>query len=77
MKEVILKVPAHDVHELSINHWHFEEGDKVEKGQDLVEVSCDGIIYHIPSPASGTLVEVYFEVGEAVDMGDVIAAIEE
>ena len=77
MREVILKVPARDVVEASIAHWHFEEGDKVEKGQDLVEISCDGVSYNIPCPASGTLSEVYFEAGEVVDLGEVIAEIED
>ncbi|MBI4971894.1 MAG: biotin attachment protein [Candidatus Omnitrophica bacterium] len=77
MKEVILKVPVKDVVEASIAHWHCEEGDKVEKGQDLVEINCDGVSYHIPSPASGTLAEVFFESGEVVDIGEVIAEIED
>jgi len=77
MSEVILKVPATDVVEANIAHWHFEEGDKVEKGQDLVEINCDGVAYNIPAPASGTLAEVYFDSGEIVDLGDVIAEIED
>lgn len=77
MKEVILKTPTKDVVEASIAHWHFEEGDKVEKGQDLVEINCDGAMYNLPAPATGTLIEVYFESGEVVEVGDVIAAIEE
>jgi len=77
MKEVILKSPVKDVVEASVAHWYFEEGDKVEKGQDLVEINCDGVTYNLPSPASGTLIEVYYEAGEVVEVGEVIAEIEE
>lgn len=77
MKEVILKAPTQNVVEASIAHWFFEEGDKVEKGQDLVEISFDGMASILPAPASGTLAEVYFETGEVVEIGEVIAGIED
>lgn len=75
--EIIFKSPVKDLREASISHWHFEEGDLVEKGQDLVEMNCDGVFYNIPAPASGTLSEVYSETGDIVDVGEVIAKIEE
>ena len=77
MKEVIFKSPIKDVVEAAISRWYAEEGDKVEKGQDLVEINCDGASYILPAVASGILSEVYFEAGEVIDVEEVIAIIEE
>jgi len=77
MVEVLMKTISPDVQEAMINYWHIEEGDYVEKGQDLVEISFDGTNYKMMSPATGTLAEVYFDAGVTVPIGEIIAEIEE
>lgn len=77
MKEVILKPLSSGSKEAIISNWFFEEGDHVEAGEDLVEVSFDGLVFNVIVPSSGTLAEVYFEVGDVVEVGEVIAEIEE
>ncbi len=64
--------------EASISCWHFEEGDLVEEGDDLVEISMtSGNAFTIPSPASGVLTEVLYEEDDDVTEGDVIAIVEQ
>ncbi len=76
MTEVVLPDLGEEVEEATINHWLFQEGDAVEEGQNLVEVTGDGGTIQVPSPVSGTLSEVFFEEGDDVEPGEVIATIE-
>lgn len=63
--------------EATILYWHFEEGDSVEEGEDLVEIASEKNTFNIPAPCSGILTEVFFEEGDMVEVGEVIASIEE
>lgn len=75
MAEIIMPEVKEDT---SINCWHFEEGDLVEEGDDLVRmVMNSGDNFVIPSPVSGVLSEVFFDAGDDVETGDVLAIIEE
>ena len=76
MVEVMLKIVS-DAPEAGIHYWHFEEGDYVEKGEDLVEIICEGTHYQLIAPATGTLSRVYYDVGEMVTIGEVIAEIDD
>lgn len=77
MKEVKLPELVEDMERAVISYWHFEEGDPVEEGDDLVEVTVDNETYNVPCPYSGILNEIFFEEGDEVEVGEVIATIEE
>lgn len=77
MKEIKLPELVEDLETVVISYWHFEEGDPVEEGDNLVEVTADSERYNIPSPVSGILNEVFFEEGDEVEVNEVIATIEE
>jgi len=62
--------------EATISYWHFEEGDSVEEDEDLVEMSTDKAVFSVPSPVSGTIIEIIAEEGETVQVGEVMATIE-
>ena len=55
---------------------YFEEGDKIEEDQDLVEMTTDKATFNVPATASGTVTEVFFEEGDIVQVGEVLAVIE-
>lgn len=76
MVKVILNEINEGMGEATISYWHFEEGDKVEEGEDLVEVATDKSTFNIPAPCSGILTEVFFEEGDIVEVGEVLATIE-
>lgn len=57
--------------------WQVEEGDNVDEGDDLVEIEAGGETITVTAPVAGVLTEVYFEDGEEVEVGEVIAEIEE
>lgn len=77
MAKVILPELGEGAREATISLWHFEEGDKVEEGEDLVEIATDKSTFNVSAPCSGVLTEVYYEEGDIVEGGEVLANIEE
>jgi pyruvate dehydrogenase E2 component (dihydrolipoamide acetyltransferase) len=77
MAKVILPEVGEGAREATISYWHFEEGDRVEEGEDLVEIATDKSTFNVPAPCSGVLTEVYYEEGDMVEVGEVLANIEE
>src|SRR6201989_498717 len=52
-----------------------EVGDRVERVQPMFEISTDKVDAEIPSPASGTLLEIRNQEGETVPVNQVVAMI--
>lgn len=77
MAKVKLSGLGEGVREATISYWHFEEGDRVEDGEDLVEIATDKTMFNIPAPCSGILTEVFYEEGDIVEVGEIIANVEE
>jgi len=77
MAKVILPEFGEGTREVTVSYWHFEEGDKVEEGEDLVEIATDKSTFNVSVPCSGILTEVYYEEGDIVEVGGVLANIEE
>ncbi len=57
--------------------WHVEPGQQVAEDAPLVEVETDKAAVTIPSPRAGTLKEIGGKVGDVVNVGDVIAVIDD
>lgn len=72
-----VKVPelAEGVREAIITLWHVKEGDKIEKGQDIVEMATDKATFNMPSPESGTLKKILRQEGDTVKVGETIVEI--
>lgn len=73
--KVTLEELASDSHEAVISAWHKVPGDKVKKGDDLVEVVTDKASFDVASPCDGKLVRISGSAGSTVGTGDVIAEI--
>jgi pyruvate dehydrogenase E2 component (dihydrolipoamide acetyltransferase) len=58
-------------------HWLKSPGDRVTKGQPIVEVETDKVTVEIEAPASGVLRDVTAREGEVVPVGQAIAVIVE
>jgi pyruvate/2-oxoglutarate dehydrogenase complex dihydrolipoamide acyltransferase (E2) component len=56
--------------------WLKEIGDRVTVGDDLVEISAAKVMVTIPSPATGTLVEILVAEGETALVRTVLAHID-
>ena len=58
-----------------IVRWHKSEGDRVLKGEALMEVETDKVTVDVEAPADGTLAAVRAGVGEDVAVGRAVAFI--
>lgn len=77
MVDVVLPDYEEEIESAVIANWMFEEGDPVEEGDELVELTTETGSYRVSAPTSGILVERYFEEGDEVEVGEVLANIEE
>ena len=62
--------------EAEVSFWYFDVGDAVERDDDLVEMITDKATFNVPSPVSGTLLELVADEGDTVKEGDVICLVE-
>ena len=60
----------------TVSKWLKQVGDPVERDEPILEISTDKVDAEIPSPESGTLVEVSIQEGETVEVGTVVAFID-
>ena len=51
----------------------FREGDTVEEGDTVVEVSTDKVDAEVPAPASGTITKILVGPDETVEVGKPLA----
>jgi 2-oxoglutarate dehydrogenase E1 component len=56
--------------------WHVAEGDFVEEGDTVVEVSTDKVDAEVPAPAAGTITKLVAAVDDEVPVGAVLAEME-
>lgn len=75
--EVVMPQMGESIAEGTITRWLVKVGESVERDQPLFEISTDKVDAEIPSPASGTLIEVRHEEGETVPVNEVVALIGE
>ena len=55
--------------------WYKEEGETVEKGEDLLEIESDKVTTLIEAPASGVVRKIIAVEGEVIPCGKAIAII--
>jgi len=60
-----------------ISKWYKNEGDSVQKGEDLYEVETEKITNTVESPETGILFQIVVQVGTKVPVGAVLAVIAE
>ncbi|MEW6035855.1 MAG: dihydrolipoamide acetyltransferase family protein [Candidatus Micrarchaeota archaeon] len=65
------------IHEGTIVKWHFKEGDAVKADQTIVEVETDKAVVELPSPATGTILKINFQVGQVVKVGEILVVVGE
>ena len=73
--EVTLPELGESVTEGTISRWLKQVGEQVKTDEPLLEISTDKVDTEIPSPASGTLLEIRAGEDETVQVGAVLAVI--
>jgi pyruvate dehydrogenase E2 component (dihydrolipoamide acetyltransferase) len=74
--DVIMPQMGESIAEGTLTKWLKQIGESIERDEDLFEISTDKVDADIPSPASGTLVEILVEVGATVEVNTIVARIE-
>ena len=78
MAKFELKLPkmGESVAEATITSWLKEVGDTIELDEAVLEIATDKVDSEVPSEVDGVLVEKFFNVGDVVQVGQVLAIIE-
>ena len=73
--EIVMPEMGESVTEGTVLEWHVSEGDEVEEGQTVVEVSTDKVDAEVPEPASGTITKILVGPDETIEVGKPLAEI--
>ncbi len=75
MADIAMPQLGETVTEGTITRWFKQVGDAVAVDEVLYEVSTDKVDTEVPSPVSGTLVEIRVPEGDTVEVGTVLAVV--
>jgi 2-oxoglutarate dehydrogenase E2 component (dihydrolipoamide succinyltransferase) len=73
--DVVMPKMGESIQEGKILNWLKKEGEKIERDEILLEISTDKVDTEVPSPTSGVIAKLLFNVGDTVEVGKVIAQI--
>ncbi len=76
MYELTIHKMGMDTTEVEILKWFVKPGDKIQKGDPIVEIEFEKATTEIASEVSGVIEEILFQEGDMVDVGSVIARIQ-
>jgi 2-oxoglutarate dehydrogenase E2 component (dihydrolipoamide succinyltransferase) len=75
--EVVMPQMGESITTGTITKWTKNVGDKIEIDEILLEISTDKVESEIPSPIDGVIVEILYPEGETIDVGKLIAVIDD
>jgi 2-oxoglutarate dehydrogenase E2 component (dihydrolipoamide succinyltransferase) len=73
--DVVMPQMGVSVSEGTVTKWLKREGEQIEADEPLLEISTDKVDTEVPSPASGTVVQIFVQEGETVEVGTKLAQI--
>ncbi|MCB1295864.1 MAG: 2-oxoglutarate dehydrogenase, E2 component, dihydrolipoamide succinyltransferase, partial [Gordonia sp.] len=73
--EVVMPALGESVTEGTVTNWLKAVGDEVSADEPLLEVSTDKVDTEIPAPASGTLLAIFAQEDDVVEVGGKLAII--
>ena len=74
--EVRIPALAESVPDAKLLAWNFRAGDRVERGDVLIELETDKVVLEVPAPEGGTLAEIVLDEGETGESEQLIARID-
>lgn len=74
--EVILPELVSGIKEATVTYWFYKVGERVNEKDDLIELVTDKATFNLPSPASGTVMQIMISEGDVAKVGDVLGVIE-
>ena len=77
MIKVVLPELGQGITKATVSYWFFKEGETVNQNDDLVELTTDKSTFNLPSPCSGRISEIMYSEGDSVEVGQILAVLEE
>ncbi len=74
--EVKVPVLAESVPDATLLNWYKLVGERVERGENLIDLETDKVTLEIAAPESGVLKEIRYQTGEVVLTNDILAVID-
>src|SRR5919201_615419 len=74
--EIQMPQMGESVTEGTVLEWHKQEGEFVEEGETVVEVSTDKVDAEIPAPASGVITRILKGQDETIEVGGVLGELD-
>ena len=75
--EVVMPQMGESITTGTITKWHKKVGDIIKLDETLLDISTDKVESEIPSPVEGKIIALLFTEGTTVDVGKVIAHIDD
>jgi len=75
INQVLMPPMGEGVNEGTVIKWHKKQGDKVSKGEPLLEISTDKVDTEIPSPTDGFVIQLLASEGSTIEVNQLIAVI--
>lgn len=73
--EIVMPQMGESITEGTVSKWLKSVGENIAKDEPLLEISTDKVDAEVPSPVSGTLLEIKVNEGETVEVGSVVALV--
>ena len=73
--ELVMPKLGESIIEATIVRWHKKEGDLVVEDESIADLATDKVDSEIPSPVEGVITKLFFNEGDIVPVGKVIAII--
>jgi len=77
MKQVVLPELGEGIETATIAAWNVKKGDLVKKEDDIVELVTDKASFSVSAGFDGRVIELQFQEGEEVAIGETLAVIDE
>ena len=77
MIKVVLPKLGEGITKATVSYWFAKDGERIKEKDDLVELTTDKSTFNLPSPCTGIISEIMFSEGNLVEVGQILAVINE
>ena len=76
-EELFIPQLGQTVESVTIINWHVKDGDRVEQGQEVLEVETDKATLEMESPSDGFVKHIIATAGQTLPVGDAVMVLGE
>ena len=76
-EKIVVPVLGESITEATVSKWLKNKGDLVQADEPIVELETDKVNLEVPSPVSGTLIEITSDEGSVVEVGAPLGSVDE